>query len=297
MLTSKSVGLIGTGYIGHGLADCLIGAGLELHVHDVHPDRADDLVARGAAFEESPHAVATRCRTVFMAVVSDDQVAEVLFGESGATEADCEGSTFIDTATIPPERSRDFADRLAESGANYVDAPLIGGRNEGRAQTMPVGAREGVFDQCRDLLETVARKVVHIGPPGSGEAVKLMNQTMLCAQTASRAEAVAYAERMGVPLERADEALGNHDRAVGWLAESARRQEAHGDPLHWTRLFLKDMNCAVGGTKGMTVARAVRDLSARAMEVEPEKGWPYSFLAAARDLMAGNRNGQKHPTT
>ena len=281
------VGLIGTGYIGHGLADCLLNAGRGLHVHDVHPERADDLVARGAAFDDSPRAVAEECEIVFMAVVSDEQVEEVLFGDWGAASTDCAGKVFIDTATIPPSRSREFAKRLANRGAAYLDAPLIGGRNEGRSETMPVGGPEETFRRCRPLLETVAKNVVHVGPLGSGEVVKLMNQTLVCARMAARAEAVAYAEAEGVSLESADAALGNHDRAVGWLAESAKRQEAHGDATHWTRLFLKDMNCALQAGHGMAIARAVRDLNALAMKTEPEKGWPYSFLAAARRRMQG----------
>ncbi len=281
------VGLIGAGYIGHGLADCLLSAGHALRVHDVHPERADDLVERGAVFEDSPRAVAEACEIVFMAVVSDDQVEEVLFGDAGVATVACEDKVFIDTATIPPSRSREFAKRLAQQGAGYLDAPLIGGRNEGRSETMPVGGPEEAFRRCRPLLETVAKNVVHVGPSGSGEVVKLMNQTLVCAQMAARAEAVAYAEAEGVSLESADEALGNHGRAVGWLADSAKRQEAHGDPAHWTRLFLKDMNCALQAGHALEVARAVRDLNALAMETEPGKGWPYSFLAAARRRMEG----------
>ncbi len=281
----EKVGLIGTGYIGHGLADCLLAGGHSLHVHDVHAERADDLVARGAVFEQAPRAVAGACEVIFMAVVSDAQVEQVLFGKAGAVSDECAGKVFVDTATIPPSRSREFAKRLADRGAEFLDAPLIGGRNEGRSETMPVGGREETFERCRPLLETVAKNVVHIGPSGSGEVVKLMNQTMVCAQMASKAEAVAYAEEWGVSLERADQALGNHGRAVGWLADSAKRQEAHGDPTHWTRLFLKDMTCALEAGHNLPVARAVRDLNARALKVEPQKGWPYSFLAAARDRM------------
>ncbi|MFO7957229.1 MAG: NAD(P)-dependent oxidoreductase [Candidatus Brocadiia bacterium] len=280
-----SVGLIGTGYIGHGLADCLLNAGAVLHVYDVHPQRADDLVERGAVLEASPRDVAAACDVVFMAVQNDRQVEEVLFGDGGGASGGCAGKVFIDTATIPPSRSREFARRLADMDAEFLDAPLIGGHNEGQSETMPVGGTDEAFERCRPLLETVAKNVVYVGPPGSGEVVKLMNQTMACAQMACRAEAIAYAEKGGVSLERADEALANHDRAVGWLAESAKRQEAHGDPTHWTRLFLKDMNCALEAGLPMLVARAVRDLNARAMEVEPEGGWPYSFLAAARDIM------------
>ncbi|MFO8006502.1 MAG: NAD(P)-dependent oxidoreductase, partial [Candidatus Brocadiia bacterium] len=279
-----AVGLIGTGYIGHGLADCLLSAGVELHVHDVHPERADDLVQRGAVFEPSPRIVAEACDVVFMAVVSDDQVEQVLFGEDGAACGPCAGKVFVDTATIPPSRSREMAARLAERGADLLDAPLIGGRNEGPSETMPVGGSEEAFQRCRPLLETVAKNVVRVGPSGAGEVVKLMNQTMACAHMACRAEAIVYAEKWGVPLQLADRALGPHDRAVGWLAEAAKRQEAHGDPTHWTRLFLKDMNCALEAGLPMPVAPAVRDLNARALEVEPEGGWPYSFLAAARDI-------------
>ncbi len=283
--TEERVGLIGTGFIGHGLADCLLRAGVALSVNDLHPDRAADLVERGAVFEDFPRAVADASDVIFMAVVSDDQVEKVLYGQEGAAGGECAGKVFIDTATIPPSRSREFAGRLRERDAELLDAPLIGGRNEGKSETMPVGGTEAAFERCRPLLEAVAKKVVHVGPSGAGEVVKLMNQTMSCAQMACRAEAIAYAEQWGVPLELADEALARHDRAVGWLADSAKRQEAHGDRTHWTRLFLKDMNCALEAGYPMPVARAVRDLSARAMEVEPEAGWPYSFLAAARDIM------------
>lgn len=279
------MGLIGTGFIGHGLADCLLGAGAELHVNDIHPERADDLVERGAVFEPSPCAVAAPCEVIFTAVVSDDQVEQVLFGESGAATGECAGKVFIDTATIPPSRSREFARRLAERGAQFLDAPLIEGHNRGRSETMPVGGTPEAFERCRSLLEAVAKLVVHVGPSGAGEVVKLMNQTITCAQTAAQCEAVVYAEKQGVTLERADEALGKHGRAVGWLAESATRQEAHGDPTHWTRLFLKDLNCALAAGGPRPVAHAVRDLVARAMKVEPESGWPHSVLAAARDIM------------
>jgi 2-hydroxy-3-oxopropionate reductase len=263
----------------------LLDAGKELHVNDVHPERSDDLVARGATFQPSPLAVAGACDVVLMAVVSDDQVEDILFAESGLASGECEGKVFIDTATIPPARSRSFAERLSELGAQFLDAPLIGGQTDRISETMPVGGTIEAFERARPLLKIVAKNVVHAGPSGAGEVVKLMNQTMVCARMAAAAEAVAWAEAWGVPLAAADQALSDHGRAVGWLADSAKEQASHGDRTHWTRLFLKDMNCAVESGYPMTVAGAVRDLNARAMAVDPESGWPHSFLAAARDIM------------
>jgi 3-hydroxyisobutyrate dehydrogenase-like beta-hydroxyacid dehydrogenase len=282
---ANRIGLIGAGFIGHGLATCLLDAGRELHVFDIHADRTDDLAARGATCELSPEAVAAVCDVTFVAVVSDDQVEQVLFGDSGLAADACAGKVFIDTATIPPARSREFAGRVAERGGQYLDAPLIGGQTDRISETMPVGGTVEAFGRCRPLLEIVAKNVVHIGPAGTGQVVKLMNQTQVCARMAAAAEAVAWAEAWSVPLGLADEALGNHGRAVAWIADSAKEQQSHGDLTHWTRLFLKDMNCAVGSGLPMLVAHAVRDLNERAMEVEPENGWPYSFLAAARDIM------------
>jgi 3-hydroxyisobutyrate dehydrogenase-like beta-hydroxyacid dehydrogenase len=199
------IGFIGLGMMGHGMAINLVRKGFPLTVK-VHRDRTRlaDVVAAGAK-EVATHAdVARAADFVVLCVTGSPQVEEVILGPGGILEAARAGLVVIDTSTSEPGSTAKLRDALAAKGATFVDAPLARTpkeAEEGRLNCM-VGADEATFDAVRPVLAAFCENVFHVGPPGAGHTLKLVNNFMALTIAASIAEAFAVAAKAGVRLDK-----------------------------------------------------------------------------------------------
>jgi 2-hydroxy-3-oxopropionate reductase len=178
-----SVGVVGLGVMGHAIATRLhqeLGA---LAVSDLRRDAANDLVEAGATFCETAAEAAVQSDVVVLSLNTAPIVEQVVFGGDGVLagwSAD-KGGLIIDMSSIAPDRTRDFAGRVAGQGISWVDAPLSGGAPgalAGRLSLM-VGGDDAAVTRAATVLVHLAARVTHVGPSGAGQFVKLINQVLV----------------------------------------------------------------------------------------------------------------------
>lgn len=199
-----NVGFIGLGRMGALMARNLIDAGHALYVHDIDRSACDEAVGAGASWAGSPAEAARRATIVVSSVPGPREVTAVMTGPQGVLAGIQEGALVIECSTIGPNQSRDLARQFSDRGASYVDATVnrirLDGVAEGR-MTIMVGGDAADFERARPILECLGDRIHHVGPTGSGNAVKLLNQMIFLSYVAVFSEGLALGQRLGVPLE------------------------------------------------------------------------------------------------
>jgi 2-hydroxy-3-oxopropionate reductase len=197
----KNIGFIGLGAMGFPIASNLLNAGYSLYV-GYHRDKrpAELLAQKGAVICETYKEVASHSDTLFTVVPADREVEEIIFGENGLREGLKKGSTIIDMSTIDLTRSREFALRLLEKGAHFLDAPISGGPKGAAAGTLAimVGGDKKVVDENRALLDVIGKTIVYCGSNGMGLAAKMANNLIVAAEMAAISEAMCLAVKAGI---------------------------------------------------------------------------------------------------
>ena len=213
------------------------------------PGRAADLIAAGATEVASPAAVAAASDVILVCVSDTPDVESVLFGPEGVASRIRPGSLVIDCSTIAPGATRDMAGRLAALGVDFADAPVSGGSEGAQKATLTifVGAQPAVFDRARPVLEVIGKTITHVGPVGSGQATKAVNQVILAGTYLGVAEGIVLAIKAGLDVEQVVGALGG-GAAQSWvLANRSGRMLANDYPLGFKiELHLKDLGIALG---------------------------------------------------
>ena len=229
------------------MAKRLVGAGFEfVKVFDVLEERTRPLVALGAVSTASPKEAAEGSEALVLMVANADQAKGVLFGEGGAAEALPEGAAVVIMSTIGPQDVRELANALAERGLRTLDAPVSGGvaRAEKGDLLIMAGGPEDLFEELRPVLEAMGSSVVHCGPHvGDGQAVKLVNQLLCGVHIAAAAEALAYAEALGLAPRFVFETI-RHGAANSFMLEDRGErmlEEAYVPPKSALDIFVKDM--------------------------------------------------------
>jgi 3-hydroxyisobutyrate dehydrogenase len=242
----KRLGFVGLGAMGSPMAKSLAGAGFELKVFDVLDERTRPLVDLGAESSASPKDAAEGSEALVVMVANADQAKGVLFGEGSATEALAEGAAVVIMSTIGPEAVRELADNLAGSGLRTLDAPVSGGvaRAERGDLLIMAGGPEDLFEELRPALEAMGSSVAHCGPRvGDGQAVKLVNQLLCGVHIAAAAEALAYAEALGLDPRFVFETV-RHGAANSFMLEDRGERmlkEEFVPPKSALDIFVKDM--------------------------------------------------------
>ncbi len=218
MSRQAEVGLIGLGVMGAAIGRRLIETGHPVRAHDVRPEAVAALA--GALPAGSPAEVA-EAGVVVLSLNTAAIVEQVVFGPDGLLTDPPGGVLVIDMSSIDPASTRLFAERAARRGAAWVDAPLSGGApavSRGELTLMLGGAEEDVA-RARPVLSALASRLTHLGPAGSGQIVKLVNQVLVGCAFAALAEAAALVRAAGLD---ASEVLG---ALTGGRADSVLLQE------------------------------------------------------------------------
>ena len=203
------VGMVGLGALGLPMAVNLHQAGVALQVHTRSRLAEKDTQLSGAQGCAHPAAAADGVEVLLICVSDDAAVTEVLFGADGAASTLKPGSTVIDCSTISPQGAQRAAERLQQQGVAYLDAPVTGGTEGARAGTLTVlvGGDASVLETVRPLLELIGGSIHHIGSVGSGQQAKAVNQVLVAGSYAAAAEAIAFGQRLGLPMPAVVEAL------------------------------------------------------------------------------------------
>ena len=286
----ERIGFVGLGTMGVAMAGHLARSGHPLTVWNRTPGRAADLVGAGATEAATPAAVAAASDVIVVCVSDTPDVDAVLFGPDGVSAGAHSGSLVIDCSTIAPGATRDMAVRLAALGIDLADAPVSGGSEGAQKATLTifVGAEPAVFDRARPILELLGKTITHVGPIGSGQAVKAVNQVILAGTYLGVAEGIVLAIKAGLDVEQVVGALGG-GAAQSWvLANRSGRMLANDYPLGFkVELHLKDLGIALNLARESGVELPVTELCAEIERVLVKSGHADEDISAvARQLRA-----------
>ncbi|MGI9153819.1 MAG: L-threonate dehydrogenase [Rubrivivax sp.] len=248
---APTVGLIGLGAMGAGMAASLRRAGLAPHVFDIRPGVAQAFAQDGGTACASVAELAAACDVVISVVVNAQQTEQVLFGDNaasgdtGAAAAMKPGSVFVMCSTVDPNVSIAFEQRLQALGLLYLDAPISGGAAKAASgqMTMMTAGTPAAYARCGAALDAMAAKVYKLGDrAGAGSKVKIINQLLAGVHIAAAAEAMALGLREGVDAAALYEVI-THSAGNSWMFENRMAHVLAADytPLSAVDIFVKDL--------------------------------------------------------
>jgi len=243
---------IGTGIMGAPMARNLMRGGHRLRLHNRTAKRAVALAAETSEVTVAADtaSAAAGAEVVFIMVPDTPDVQGVVARIEPALH---KGQIVVDMSTVAPAAERAIADRLAKSGADYLDAPVSGGESgaiEGTL-TIMVGGAEAAYRSALPLFEKLGRRVTHMGGPGAGQLTKLANQIAVALTLEAAAEALAFAEAGGLDRARVLEAIAAGAAGSWQLANLGPKIIARDwRPGFFIKLIRKDLRL---------VAEAARD--------------------------------------
>lgn len=206
---SLRLGFVGLGVMGGRIAKRLLDAGYPVTGWNRTRAKAQWLVDAGMDWGATPREVAEQVDVVFTMLTDTAAVNGVAEGADGILAGLAPGKLYIDMSTASPGNSRALAARVAERGAQMLDAPVSGSvatLEQGRLSVM-VGGPSEAFDRVRPVLEAIGPKVFHVGGNGAAATMKIATNLSLAVQMLAFSEGVLLAERSGIPRERAVEVL------------------------------------------------------------------------------------------
>jgi 2-hydroxy-3-oxopropionate reductase len=295
MGTTPTLGLIGLGIMGRPMARNLLKAGYTVAVYDVVEAAVDELVAEGATHGASPRRVAEAADILITMLPDSPQVREVYLGANGAFEALRPGWLAIDMSSIAPSTARELAALAASAGADMLDAPVSGGDKGAIAGTLSimVGGDAAAFERALPVLQAMGRTIVHVGPAGAGQVVKVCNQVTVAVVIEAVSEALVLGAKAGVdPAKIADVLQGG--LAATRVLEMRRDNFLTGDftPGFRVRLHLKDLKNAMELARENDVAlpaAAQVDQLMRAMAASGRADFDHSGLITMLEDLASFR--------
>ncbi|OFW60292.1 MAG: hypothetical protein A2133_10030 [Actinobacteria bacterium RBG_16_64_13] len=267
-----TIGFIGIGQMGIHMARRVQAAGFGLVVNDARREAAVPLLALGAAWADTPAAVAESCRIVITCLPTPQIVEDVVLGPGGLKEAWRDGDIYVDMSTNSPSTVRRMAKEAASRGVAVLDAPVSGGTKGAELGTLTimVGGDAAALEKVRPMLEPMSAKIFHVGVVGCGNVAKLVNNMIGLACNSICAEGLVLGVRAGIdPRVLYD--LMTISTANNWSLQQYTRTVFRGDfaPGFKVSLAHKDMGLALslGEEYGvpLPVAQAVKDDLAAAL--------------------------------
>lgn len=211
-MSKPTVGFVGVGLMGHGMAKNLVSKGWPLVVLG-HRKRepVEHLKSLGAREAATPRELAAQCEIVHLCVTGSPQVEATLRGPDGLLAGAAPGTVIIDCSTSNPVSTLALAEEAKARGVHFVDAPLSRTPKEAEAGTLDtmVGAEPEVFARIEPVLRAWAGNVVHLGPVGLGHKMKLINNFVAMGYAALFSEALAIARKSGLTVEQFHSVIGS----------------------------------------------------------------------------------------
>ena len=243
---SRTLAFVGLGVMGYPMAGFLAGAGHAVTVFNRTVSKAQRWCSEyGGVCAGSAADAAADAEMVFMCVGDDPDVREVAMGDGGVLQAMQQGAVLVDHTTGSADLARELAAAAAESGVEFLDAPVSGGQAgaESGTLTVMVGGEEGAFQRAAPLIGCYAGTVRHLGPSGSGQLTKMVNQICIAGLIQSLAEGIAFAQHAGLDVEEVIRVISK-GAAQSWQMENrwqtmAAGQFDFGFAVDWMRKDLR----------------------------------------------------------
>jgi 3-hydroxyisobutyrate dehydrogenase-like beta-hydroxyacid dehydrogenase len=300
-MAEPTVAVLGTGRMGSAMAERLAGEGVPIVVYNRTPERAAALAERiGAslaatlAVATTPAEAASRADVVISMVADDDAVATLYAGPDGVIAGIRPGSVAVDMSTVLPDTIRSIAPHVRARGAGVLDAPVSGSVSTATSGelTIMVGGEPADFERARPILERLARRVFHLGPLGTGAAMKLAVNTLIFGLNGAVSEGLVLAERNGIDRALAYDVLAASAAGAPMVAY---KRDAFLEPIETPVAFSLAL-----AAKDLGLIRQLADVSGTAMpqaavnlevieEAEHSIGEEADFSAVARHLREEGR--------
>jgi 3-hydroxyisobutyrate dehydrogenase len=241
-MTLKRLAFIGLGTMGFPMAGHLQRAGYEVTVFNRTRSRAEEWVnCYGGSLAESPGLAAHEAGIVFCCVGNDDDLREVTLGAQGCLGSMAPGSVLVDHTTASANIARELFSLAVAQGAGFVDAPVSGGQAgaEQGILTVMAGGEQGDFERVEPVIRSYARCARLLGPAGSGQLAKMVNQVCIAGVMQGLAEGLYFAERAGLDAAAVIEVISK-GAAQSWQMENRYRtmlagEYDHGFAVDWMR--------------------------------------------------------------
>jgi len=237
---ASQIGFIGLGIMGRGMVKNLVEKGHSVAVWNRTAERAEALSKETrVSIAKSPRALAEGREFVLICVSDTPDVEEVLFGDESVAASVHPGALVVDLSTISPSAARRFGAKLAEQNVGFLDAPVSGG-SEGAAKgtlSIMAGGSVGDFARARPVLEAIGTRITHIGPTGSGQMTKLMNQVLVVVNMLAVGEALVLGRAANLDLRKAVVAV-EAGAAGSWMLSQRGTQAIDG---YWKPGFTIDL--------------------------------------------------------
>ncbi|RTZ97303.1 MAG: NAD(P)-dependent oxidoreductase [Deltaproteobacteria bacterium] len=258
-----TIAFIGMGTMGTPMAMNILNAGYDLVVHNRHRDREIPLVEKGATRAPSPAAAAETAEIVIICVSDTPDVEEIVLGENGIIRGAGKNTLVVDMSTISPAATRRMATTLGEKGIRMIDAPVSGGSEGAINGTLAImaGGTPADVETARPVLASMGKTITHVGPVGSGQVTKAINQVIIAATYLGVAEGMTLGLKAGLDMEKVVSAIAG-GAAGSWVLENRSAFMIKNDyPLGFrVRLHAKDLRIALEAAREMGAALPVSAL-------------------------------------
>ncbi len=240
------VAFVGLGVMGYPMAGYLAGAGHEVVVFNRTGSKAEAWVEQyGGTLADTPAAAAAEAEIVFSCVGNDDDVRAVILGDAGVMHGIGDGAIIVDHTTASANVAREIYDKAAARNVGFLDAPLSGGQAgaENGQLTIMIGGDEGVFARALPVMDCYAKACTLIGPVGSGQLAKMVNQICIAGVVQGLSEGLHFAKRAGLDPAKVIGAISK-GAAQSWQMENRwetmiRSEFDFGFAVEWMRKDLK----------------------------------------------------------
>lgn len=250
------VAFIGMGTMGAPMALNLLEAGYEVTVHNRTRDREQPMAEAGAKRAESPSATAMGADVIITCVSDTPDVEAVILGDQGIIHGAAPGAIVVDMSTISPTKTQEIAATLADKGIHMIDAPVSGGSEGAQRGTLSimVGGEAEIVDKVHSVLAAMGTTITHVGPIGSGQMTKAINQIIVAGTYWAVAEGLTVGLKAGLDMDQVVQAVGGGAAGSWGLTNRSGNMIANEYPLGFrVRLHQKDLNIALNAARELGV--------------------------------------------
>jgi len=262
--------------MGYPMAGHLATASHDVHVYNRTPSRAQQWASTyTGAIHATPADAANGADYVFTCVGADDDVRDVLIGDNGAISALKSGAVIVDHTTASVELAHEIDDLCTQRGIDFIDGPISGGQSGAEQGTLSImcGGNDNVFASAAEVMKSYAKTITLIGPTGSGQLTKMVNQILCAGSIQGAAEAIAFGRKAGLDMDKVLNAVKNGAAGSWYLQNRGETMVADkfdfGFAVDWMH---KDLNLVLSQSANMDTDTPLADLAVQYLKQSQEAG-------------------------
>jgi len=285
----ETIGFIGLGAMGRGMAANCVKKGFKLVVHDLRPEPVKELVSLGATAGKDIADVARQCSIIITVLPAGKEVTEIVMAPGGIFDHAMPGTLVMDLSTVEPETTDRLHAEAKQRGFRAVDAPIgrLAWHAERGESLFMVGAEPEDFERVKPLLEAMGTTIHHCGPGGTGTRTKLVNNYLAIISCQLNAEALALSQRFGLDLEKTLEVIHGTTATNGQLKINWPNKVLAGDttPGFTIDLAHKDLSLIVGAANAARLPVPIAAAAREAFSSARARGYGNQDFSAMVDVL------------